>query len=197
MRLPIALLLVSATASAAPRDVPAFHALDLAGVIDADVTVGPAARVDITGDPDDVAKVETRVEAGVLVIRTRDRIRGKLHATITTPQLTGVGVSGVGTLCVTKISSASFSASLSGVGDVELSGSTRALQATVSGSGALRAKQLAAESTTVELSGAGNATVQATHSLAAAISGVGDIVAYGHPATVSKSITGVGHLAMK
>src|SRR6185295_7903533 len=89
MRLALALVLTSTAASATPRQTSTFHAVEAAAVIDVDITVGPATSVDITGDADEVAKLETKVESGTLVLRTRahgrEHGRGHLHATITTP----------------------------------------------------------------------------------------------------------------
>ena len=51
--------------------------------------------------------------------------------------------------------------------------------------------------TVIELSGAGEATVHATKQLDVSLSGAGSVTAYGRPAIVHKSISGVGELELR
>src|SRR5678815_560857 len=60
------------TEASQARSVGAFHAVELAGVLEVEVTVGKPASVEVSGDADLIDKVVTTVKDGVLVISTPD-----------------------------------------------------------------------------------------------------------------------------
>jgi hypothetical protein len=183
----------------ATRSVPEFHAIDLAGTLEVEVTAGKPVSVELTGDADLLDKVITTVKNGVLVIDTKfpphDR-HGHHHlkALVTAPDLTSIAISGTGAMKVTGIANDRLSISVPGTGSVTAAGSTGALHVVVDGTGEVAAKQLAAKDTTVEVSGTGSATLRATQSLDATITGTGSIDVHGHPARVKKAVTGLGSI---
>jgi hypothetical protein len=197
-----ALLLASRLAHAEPpaateaRSVPAFQGIELAGVIDVQVTIGSPASVAISGEAELLDKVITRVKNGVLVIETKPRLPRNTHlrATITAPDLTSLALSGVGDLRVSGIANDSLALDLSGVGSLKVTGSTGSLRVHASGTGDVSAKDLVAKSSTVVASGVGDTRVQATQSLDATLSGVGEINVYGHPQQIKKSRSGIGDI---
>jgi hypothetical protein len=198
---PVISLLACGLAHADPiaseaRTVPAFHAIDLSGVLDVNVTVGKPASVEIFGDADMLAKVTTTVENGVLVVGTKKKLRKNSHlkAVVTAPDLTSLALSGVGDLKATGISNDRLAIHLSGVGSLGAEGTTGTLSVVHSGTGDVAAKNLAAKASTVEITGVGDAVVQATQSIDARLTGVGDIKVYGHPAQVKKSRSGIGDI---
>jgi len=83
-------------------------------------------------------------------------------------------------------------AALSGSGTLTVVGSARTLAANASGSGELDARHLRADSVKVSLSGSGSSTVQAERTVAASVSGTGDIEVHGNPGERSVSRTGTG-----
>lgn len=85
-----------------------------------------------------------------------------------------------------------FDAVLTGSGHMTIVGSTRELQANASGSGELDARHLRADRVQVSQTGSGRSTVHARETLAASISGSGDIEVTGNPAERSVSRTGSG-----
>ncbi|WP_288380777.1 GIN domain-containing protein [uncultured Massilia sp.] len=85
-----------------------------------------------------------------------------------------------------------FDAALTGSGSLTIVGSTRALTATASGSGDLDARHLRADTVKVSQSGPGRSTVQARDTVAASVSGSGDIEVHGNPGERSVSRTGTG-----
>ncbi|MGH8854856.1 MAG: GIN domain-containing protein [Telluria sp.] len=85
-------------------------------------------------------------------------------------------------------------AGLSGSGELTIVGGARELHATASGSGELDARHLRADTVKVGQTGSGRSTVQARESVAASISGSGDIDVYGNPAERSVSRTGTGSI---
>jgi hypothetical protein len=180
------------------RAVAEFRAIDLPGMIGVDVTVGKPASVVITGEPSLVAKVTTRVENGTLVIDTKldnQSLRDdQLKAVVTVPDLTSVSLSGMGSLRVAGIASARLAVDLSGLGSLTIKGATDTLHAKLNGAGSLVAKALIAKHATVVLDGLGSASVYATESIDANVTGAGSLSVHGHPARVKKSVSGLGSL---
>lgn len=199
------LLALAASAHAEPstsqqRQVGAFHAIDLAGTIEVEVTVGKPASVEITGDADLVDKVVTRVKDGVLVIDTpelrnhRSRRDSHLRAIVSAPDVDALMLSGTGAMKVTGISNERLAVDLGGTGALTASGSTGALHVAVGGTGEVAGKQLLAKDVVVDVGGTGSARLHASRSLDARISGTGSIHVSGHPSQVKKSVSGLGSI---
>ncbi|HUJ58989.1 MAG TPA: DUF2807 domain-containing protein [Kofleriaceae bacterium] len=192
------------TAGAAPqpdahdvRAVPAFHAIHVTAGIELDASVDSASRVELAGDPDSIAQITTSVIDGVLQIGVRPHAHlHRVRVMITAP-LDAIAVDGAVDGRIAKITGNAFAVAIGGTASLALAGTTRALQVTVAGTGEIDARQLAASTANVTIDGTGDATVQASSSLAATIDGVGEIVAYGHPGTVTKSIHGVGGVELR
>lgn len=85
-----------------------------------------------------------------------------------------------------------FDAALTGSGHMTIVGGARELHANASGSGELDARHLRAGKVEVSQTGSGQSTVHARESVAASISGSGDIEVNGNPAERSVSRTGSG-----
>jgi len=174
-------------------ELAGFDRIDLGGVFELDVTVGGDFSVEVSGAPDDMERVEARVADGELVLDLRDEKRhrwGKdqsITARVTMPALAGIDVSGVVDGEVRGVDSETFDVSISGVGDMDLSGAGGALTADLSGVGDLDAKDLKCKTADITVSGVGDADVYASESAKATISGIGDIDIYGSPATVEKN----------
>jgi hypothetical protein len=90
-------------------------------------------------------------------------------------------VHGSGELEVDGGNSDKVVADLSGSGHLTLAGASRELRGNVAGSGELDAQHLRAEAVTVDQMGSGHSTVHARATLAATVSGSGDIDVYGNP----------------
>lgn len=188
------------TSSSAMRSVGAFHAVDLAGTLEVDVTLGKPASVEVTGDPDLVAKVVTTVKDGVLVISTpelrnhKQRRDSHLRAFVTAPDLTALSISGTGAMKVTGIANDRLAINLGGTGALTASGTTRELVVDVGGTGEVAAKQLTARDVVVDVGGTGAARLFASRSLEARISGTGSVHVSGHPTKIKKSVSGLGSI---
>jgi hypothetical protein len=101
-------------------------------------------------------------------------------------------VHGTGELTVDAGNSDSVEAELSGGGTITLAGAARSFQAVSNGSGTLDAQRLRADDVKVRQTGSGNASVTAHATVAAAVSGSGDVDVYGNPPQRSISRTGSG-----
>jgi hypothetical protein len=183
------------------RSVPEFRAIDLAGTLEVEVTIGKPASVVVSGEADLLAKVTTTVKGGTLIIDTKreDHTRRNTHlkVTITVPDLTAASLSGTGEVKVTGVANSRFAVDLSGTGSLAVTGSTDALSAKLSGTGEIKAKALTAKDATIALGGTGSASVYATESIEANVSGTGSVDVHGHPARVKKSVSGLGSVKIR
>jgi putative autotransporter adhesin-like protein len=181
-----------------PRSVPAFHGVDLAGVLTVEVTAGKPASVTITGDADLIDKVTTTVRDGVLVLDTRDlrrdrhRHHSRLHAIVTAPDLSSLAITGTGTIKVTGIAGDRLAIDVPGTGTIKASGSTGSLSVRLGGTGEVTGTDLAARDVVVDIDGTGSARLTATRSVEARITGTGSLNVHGHPTQVKKTVTGLG-----
>jgi len=193
MRPLLLLCLATATAAAEPRPVPAFHGLAVETVVNIELTIGPATKVEVSAPKDFVPKVETKVTDGTLHIATPG-VKGKMPdvtVTITTPSLDAIAIDGVAKIHATKLANSQLAVAVDGAGDLDLSGKADQLQIAVSGALELEAKDLVASTAAVHIAGTCSGTLNVTKSLAAAISGAGNLVVYGKP-SITRSISGIG-----
>lgn len=187
------------TEASQARSVGAFRAVDLAGVLEVEITVGKPASVEVSGDADLIDKVVTTVKDGVLVISTPElrnikRRNVHLRATVTAPELSALALSGTGAMKVNGIASDKLAISLGGTGALTATGTTGALRVDVGGTGEVAARQLTAKDVVVDVSGTGSARLHASRSLDARISGTGSVHVSGHPTQVKKSVSGLGSI---
>lgn len=176
-------------------DLAGFDRIEIAGVYDLDVRVGPDFSITLTGPAYEMDRVEASVENGALVLDQRKRKkrekkrnqRDGVEAVITLPSLTALKVSGVVDGQVADVDSDRFDLNLSGVGDITIDGECGVLDARVSGVGDLSARNLECREADVRVSGVGSASVFASDEIDARISGMGDIDVYGSPEQVRKN----------
>lgn len=175
-------------------DLDGFDKIDIAGVYELEVTVGGDFAVEVSGPESEMARVEAGVEDGELVLGQRKRTRGErrfkregVDAKISLPALSALDISGVVDGSVKGIAADGFSIDLSGVGDVDLEGTCDTLNADVSGVGDLDAEDLICRKVDVSVSGVGDASVHATETVRANITGMGSIDIYGEPENVDKN----------
>jgi Putative auto-transporter adhesin, head GIN domain len=179
-----------------PRSVGAFHAIELAGVIGVEVSLGVPASVAIAGEPALVGQVTTQVKDGVLVIGTRPGLPDHHHlrAIITAPALDAATLSGTGGLALDHVQADKLAIRLSGTGSVVVDGAVSALRVVIDGTGAVDAEQLAARAVSVDVRGTGSASLRASQSVDARVSGTGSVEVHGKPASVKRQVTGAGNI---
>lgn len=182
-----------------------FDRIDVAGVFEIEATVGGDYAVTLSGREKDLDRTTAKVENGALILDTDERDgQGKRHfvkhgitAKISLPALTAISAAGVVDGEVSGIDAETFSADISGVGDLSLQGSCGTLKADVSGVGELDAGGLQCRIVDVDVSGVGEASVFASESVDADIAGMGSIEIAGSPSNVSKSATPFGRITVK
>ncbi len=189
--------------------------IDVLGGMDVFAERGaPSVRVE--GDENVLRYIETRVNHDRLEIKTREHINIRsstpVKVYVSTPEITGLKVTGSGNLiCNNKFSSPNnmslnitgsgnitaninapeVNAGITGSGNMYIKGETRNLDVRVTGSGNYDSPYLKAENATVKISGSGNANLFADANLKASIAGSGD-VKYSGNAAVDKNIAGSG-----
>jgi hypothetical protein len=192
------ILLAHASASGDPapqasevRKTADFHAIDIVGTIAVEARIDRATTVEVRGEADRIKQVTTDVKNGVLVINTKGKLdNSHLRVFVTAPDLSALTISGTGELTVHGLANGKLDLEIPGTGAMTLDGKTSALHVAIGGSGSLKAKSLLAESATIDVKGTGQATLYASKSIDANVSGTGAIKVYGKPASVKKSITG-------
>lgn len=178
-------------------DLTDFEEIDISGIYELDVRVGPDFSIQLSGEEEEMDRVEASVKNGVLYLKRkeqkrrgfrfgRDNHNESVEAVITLPVLTGLDVSGVVDGEISGINADRFDIDVSGVGDMRLAGECGSLSAEVSGVGDLDAEDLECRSVKIEVSGVGSASVYASEEVDAHISGMGDIDVYGSPQRVEK-----------
>lgn len=182
-----------------PRSLPAFHAIDLVGTMSIEVVAGQAQRVELVGDAAVFDRVSTTVKDGTLVVDTKFERHTNNHVKLLVgvPDVSKLVVEGTGSLKVTGIANNHLMIDLPGTGEVKVDGSTGDLKINVDGTGDISARKLSAKSATVSMSGTGAASITATESVDATVTGTGSISIDGHPASVHKHVTGVGSIHVR
>ncbi|HNR76102.1 MAG TPA: head GIN domain-containing protein, partial [Parvularculaceae bacterium] len=169
-------------------EVQDFSAIEISGAYELDVAVGGDYAVMLEGPEDEMARALVTVKDGALVLASKKHRgdRDGVKATVTMPALESLSVSGVVDADIRGVDAGAFKISLSGVGEVDIQGRCKSLDARVSGVGELDAKSFECASVDVSLSGMGEASVYARDRAKAEVSGMGEINIYGSPKTVDK-----------
>lgn len=203
MRTPLvlaALLLTSAFASAAEqaRVLPAFNAVSVQGPVDMVVDAGKAQSVVLRGDSKFLARIDTRVVGGKLIISfPRDRKNNIDYDSdskilISVPSLKSFHVEGAGSAELNNISGEHIDIGFQGAGRLVANGRVNSLKLSAQGVGDVNTKALLARHAKVSFEGIGAVKVYASERLDANVQGMGSLNYYGNPATINKSVEGIG-----
>lgn len=171
-----------------------FSAIEVGGAYELEVKVGDDYSVAISGHDEEMTRADVTVRDGALILGTKKRThRDKNHdghnglrAVVTMPALDRLSVAGVVDAEISGVDAGVFVVNLSGVGEVNIAGRCKRIDARVSGVGELNAKSLECAEADVALSGMGEANVFARDRAKAEVSGMGEINIFGSPKTVDK-----------
>jgi Putative auto-transporter adhesin, head GIN domain len=178
------------------RDLPAFHALDIDGAFSVKIDCQKKQSLTLSADDNLLPLIVTDVSGGTLRITTRKPICTSLPLTvsITVETLDHIRSGGANDFIVKDVSVPSLDLTISGSGDMEVSGRTENLNITLEGASEIHAGNLKANEVNVSIEGAGSAEVFADTQLNASITGVGEIHYAGKPKKVVRNITGWGEV---
>ena len=206
-----------AAAEVQNRAVSGFSGVRLSVPGKMELIQGGTESMTIEGATEDLARVETVVEDGVLHIRTQAQWKSswnwnpKFRITVNAKNIDSLAISGSGDIMAKSLKSGSLKLAISGSGDIQipaleadnavvaisgsgdvsLAGRTGTMSSNISGSGDLKASKLEARNVTVSIAGAGDVAVWAREVLQVRIAGSGDVRYYGDP-SVEKRIMGSG-----
>lgn len=202
------------------RQVGAYTAVASSGAWNVIIGYGASNSVQVEGDANLLAYIETRVEDGRLSIRSQKNVnlrsKNKITVYVSLTKITGLSLSGSGDmigqgrfsnegvtdfklsgsgtikLSFDKVTTAAIN--ISGSGNIHLSGAANAIMVNISGSGNADCGNLIAEDASAHISGSGNVTLHANRSIDASISGSGNVFYKGSASDVKKHIAGSGRL---
>ncbi len=172
-----------------------FEKVTANGAIDVTLTVGSAESINVQGNEERVKNLKAEVKDGTLVLEEKSSgmfgHKGKLHVTITVPNLTGFTVNGSGDATINGVKSDAFSLEVNGSGNITVSGESDSCAIAVNGSGDINAKTLKSKKASVTIAGSGDIDVSASDDLSVTVAGSGDVTYFGDP-KVTQSVTGSG-----
>ena len=182
------------------RQVSGFTAVDLSGSGEVIIEQGDTESLTIEADDNVQPRLTSEVSGSTLklgkkrgfTINTQNPIRYR----VTVEDLTGVAVSGSGSVRAQDMTLRMLAVDISGSGTVEISGSVVEQDIDVSGSGKYLAADLQSEKVTADIAGSGEVTVTVSRELIVDISGSGTVTYSGDP-SVEESISGSGRLIKK
>jgi hypothetical protein len=182
------------------------------------VSIGNTASVKIEGESNILPYIETYVDKGSLVVRSKDDVSlntaQAVKVYVTAPQISKIHSKGLGDIVgQTPITDASkielklegngnvdldvdapeVVAVIGGLGSIQLKGQTKNFDCKIMGQGSLKALDLLTEETNVTILGQGGAEVNASVKLDVTIAGNGN-VRYKGNVTPTRTITGNGSI---
>ena len=202
------------------RDVADFDYVSFAISGDLIIIQGSKNEVILEGDQEDLEKIETVVSGNKLRIKSVNNSwswtnnMGKIKATVTLKNFSGLsvsgsgkatsqgtlkggevdlGVSGSGDIDLT-LEASDIDCGISGSGSIYLKGSGKTGSLSISGSGKMDAADYEIESMSISISGSGSASIFATKEIDSRISGSGTVRYKGDPDKISNRASGSGKL---
>jgi len=212
---------VRAFAEEQTRKVDPFSDISLRIGAKVHLEQGAKQNLEIVAKPSTLEQIITEVKDGKLIIRFPNKDYfwktfqpGEIIIYITTPEISGLGVSGSGDIIAentikTKVLDMGISGSgniklsdlsaqqvkgtISGSGNIMLAGKDAAqdLGIVISGSGSLKAINYAADDVSVKVSGSGDVAIEAVKTLYVRLAGSGNVTYKGNP-QIDQSIAGSG-----
>ena len=187
----------SGQAGSEVRTVTGFNKIELVETGEVTIAQGKMESVTIEADNNVLPALTSDVVDGTLklghkpgtTVVTRNPVRYR----VTVAELTGINLSGAGSVTGGDLRVDELEVDISGSGIINLDGSVDTQHIWLSGSGRYQATDLASQVATAELSGSGDVILTVDRELTVNISGVGT-VSYAGNASVDKSISGVGRL---
>ena len=182
------------------RQVSGFTAIDLAGSGEVGVEQGDSESLTIEADDNVLPRLTSEVSDSTLKLGKKGGItvgtKNPIRYRVTVKDLTGVGVSGSGSVKAQEMTLQTLRVDISGSGTVDLSGSAVEQDIQVSGSGQYEAPELLSDKASVEISGSGEVAVAVSRELKIDISGSGTVTYSGDP-SVQQSVSGSGKVIKK
>lgn len=203
------------------REASGFTGISLSGSMNVEMAYGNSNSITVEGDENLLPYIETKVENGNLVIKTKDKVRLRtenklvVHVSLTklsnlklsgsgningsgdfsNDNSTTIAVSGSGNINVGINSFAETRIAISGSGNIVLKGNhTNNIDASVSGSGNIDCSNITCNDVLAHVSGSGDIKVYANKSIDAKVSGSGNIYYKGSATNLTIKSSGSGKI---
>lgn len=182
------------------RQVSDFTSVELTGVGELSIDQTGTESLTVSAEDNLLPLLTSRVEGDTLILGKKPNTRivtsKPITYTLTTKDITGLAVSGSGTINAPKLTTAALRIEISGSGVITTAGNVDDQSLEISGSGRYLADGLTSKTTTAEISGSGTGNVVASNALDVKISGSGTLTYSGNP-QVSQTVSGSGKLIKK
>jgi len=182
------------------RQVSGFTSVELTGVGELSIDQTGTESLTVSAEDNLLPLLTSRVEADTLILGKKPNTRivtsKPITYTLTMKDITGLAVSGSGTINAPKLTTAALRIEISGSGVITTAGNADDQSLEISGSGRYLADGLTSKTTTAEISGSGTANVVASNALDVKISGSGTLTYSGNP-QVTQTVSGSGRLIKK
>lgn len=203
------------------RKVDSFTEISLRIGAKVHLEQGAKQNLEIVAKASTLEQIITEVKDGKLIIRFPNKDYfwktfqpGEITIYITTPEISGLGVSGSGDIIaestiktrvldlgvsgsgnirLSDLAAQQIKGTISGSGDIVLAGKNAAedLSIAISGSGSLKALEYLADNVSVKVAGSGDVSIEAVKTLYVRIAGSGNVMYKGNP-QIDQSIAGSG-----
>jgi Putative auto-transporter adhesin, head GIN domain len=182
------------------RQVSGFTSVELTGVGELSIDQTGTESLTVSAEDNLLPLLTSRVEGDTLILGKKPNTRivtsKPITYTLTMKDITGLAVSGSGTINAPKLTTAALRIEISGSGVITTAGNADDQSLEISGSGRYLADGLTSKTTTAEISGSGTGNVVASNALDVKISGSGTLTYSGNP-QVSQTVSGSGKLIKK
>ncbi|HEY4111646.1 head GIN domain-containing protein [Puia sp.] len=202
------------------RSVSGYSGVNSGGSFNVHVKIDGTESLRLKGDAEDLRKIETVVERGVLQIRfPKDQERehqhiGRVDVYVTAKSLSSIGLGGSGSIEVdgvvkgekvkvsmggsgtvtTAVESNNLHVSIAGSGNINLKGKANDTEISIAGSGNLKAADLRTDNADISIAGSGDIRMDVEKSLSARIAGSGNVVYSGNASVNNISTAGSGRV---
>src|SRR5215212_10038498 len=180
------------------RTVSGFTKIDLSGAGDVIIEQNGTEALTIEAEDNLIPKLTSEVVNGTLRLGEKSNLTIHLTKPVTyrvsMKDVSGLMISGSGTVTASTITAPSLAVDLSGSGKITVGGTVEQQDLRISGSGEYQAKDLQTKVASAEISGSGNATVTVSDKLDAELSGRGQLTYYGNPPQVTREVSGSGRV---
>lgn len=185
------------------RDITGFTRIEVRGAIELELTAGKDHSISIRTRENRMEDVITELDGDTLVIDMEDGRRNSwwddadVEVTITMPMLAELEVLGAVDGEIYAVDSEELEIDVRGAAEVDIEGTCGTLTLDVKGAGDIDADRLKCKDVEVDVKGAGSASVFASESIDARVSGVASISVYGEPKDVRKHAGGLSSISIK
>jgi hypothetical protein len=183
------------------RQVSGFSKVELSGSGELTIEQTGTESLTISAEENLLPKLTSEVSGDTLVLRSTSNAKiiptQPIKYSLTVKDLSGLAVSGSGSVTMSKLATVALSTNISGSGAVTASGTADQQDLKISGSGRYQAEQLTSKTVKVDMSGSGVASVHASDALDLHMSGSGTLTYTGDPKQVTQQISGSGKVIKK